>query len=82
MDIPENENLLTTKKLAKTLGVSVATVNYYTNLELFKIKDRRGNARLYDRKETVSVFEHIQQLRREGYSLKLIHQKLLKGYSI
>ncbi len=82
MDIPENENLLTIKKLAKVLGVSVATVNYYTNLELFKIKDRKGNARLYDRKETVGVFENIQQLRREGYSLKLIHQKLLKGYSI
>ena len=77
-----SENLITTKKLAKLLGISVATVNYYTNLELFKIKERNGNARLYDKKETVNIFENIQQLRRDGYSLKLIHQKLLKGYNI
>ena len=77
-----SENMISTKKLAKLLGVSVATVNYYTNLELFKIKDRKGNARLYDKRETVTIFENIQQLRREGYSLKLIHQKLLKGYTI
>ncbi len=80
MDI--SENVITAKKLAKVLGVSVATVNYYTNLELFKIRDRKGNARLYDKKETVTIFKNIQQLRREGYSLKLIHQKLLKGYNI
>lgn len=80
MDI--SENLLTTEKLAKLLEVSVATVNYYTNLGLFNVKDRKGNARLYDKKEMVSIFEKIQQLRREGYSLKLIHQKLEKGYNM
>ena len=80
MDI--SENLLTTEKLAKLLEVSVATVNYYTNLGLFNVKNRKGNARLYDKKEMVSIFEKIQQLRREGYSLKLIHQKLEKGYNM
>ncbi len=77
-----SENLITTEKLAKLLGISVATVNYYTNLGLFKVHDRKGNARLYDKSETAGIHEKIQQLRREGYSLKLIHQKLEKGYSI
>lgn len=79
MDTPQN--LVSTKSLAKTLGVSGATVNYYTNLGLFKITDRRGNVRLYDKREMSSVFEKIQQLRREGYSLRLIQQKFEKGYS-
>jgi len=76
------QNLISTDSLAKVLSISVATVNYYTNLGLFAVHDRRGNARLYDKRETISVFEKIQQMRREGYSLKLIHQKLEKGYSL
>ena len=75
------EGVVSTKELAKALSVSVATVNYYTNLGLFKIHNRRGNLRLYDKRETVSVFEKIQQLRREGYSLRLIQQRFEKGYS-
>ncbi len=75
------ENLIATKDMAKALGVSVATVNYYTNLGLFKIGGRRGNVRLYDKNETISIFERIQDHRKEGYSLRLIQQKLEKGYS-
>ena len=44
-------NLVTTKDLAKLLGVSVASINYYTNLGLFNAKDRKGNVRLYDKNE-------------------------------
>ena len=33
------ETLVTTEELVKILGISSATVNYYTNLGLFKIKD-------------------------------------------
>lgn len=76
------ENQISTQKLAKLLGISIATVNYYINLGLFQVRDRKGNSRLYDKRETVSVFEKIQQMRREGYSLKLIHQKSEKGYNM
>ncbi|MFH1846793.1 MAG: helix-turn-helix domain-containing protein [Candidatus Omnitrophota bacterium] len=72
---------ISTKDLAKELRVSVATVNYYTNLGLFNIQERQGNRRLYDKMETLSVFEKIHHLRREGYSLRLIQRKLDKGYS-
>ncbi len=76
------ETLVTTKKLAKLLGISVASVNYYTNLGLFNVKDRQGNTRLYDRNEVTSVFEVIRQLKKDGYSLRLIQKKLAKGYNI
>ena len=74
-------NLASTKEMAKALDVSVATVNYYTNMGLFKTSGRKGNVRLYDRRETASVFDKIQQLRREGYSLRLIQQRFEKGYT-
>ncbi|MBL7069463.1 MAG: MerR family transcriptional regulator [Candidatus Omnitrophica bacterium] len=76
------EDTVSIKELAKQLKISPATVNYYTNLGFFKIKDRRGNMRLYDKAEISSIFEKVRQLRREGYSLKIIQQKLEKGYSI
>ena len=75
-------SLITAKKLAKVLRVSVASVNYYTNLGLFKIKERKGNARLYDQAEITRIFEAIQRLRQEGYSLHLIQKKLDRGYNI
>ncbi len=75
-------SLITTYQLAKLLGISVASVNYYTNLGLFKIKDRKGNARLYDRDAVSNTYKTIQRLRKEGYSLMLIKQRLDKGYSV
>jgi len=75
-------SLITTKKLAKVLRVSVASVNYYTNLGLFKVKERKGNARLYDQNEIMRVYDTVQCLRQEGYSLHLIQKKLDKGYSL
>ena len=74
--------LITTYQLAKLLGISVASVNYYTNLGLFKIKVRKGNARLYDRDAVSNTYKTIQRLRKEGYSLMLIKQRLDKGYSV
>jgi len=75
------ERLVTTKELAEILKVSVATVNYYTNIGLFKICVRKGNMRLYDKKGTVRGFENIKHLRNEGYSLKLICKRVDKEYS-
>ena len=75
-------NFMTTKQLANTLGISVASVNYYTNLGLFRIKDRKGNARLYDYHAVSNTYKTIQRLRKEGYSLMLIKQRLDKGYSV
>ena len=73
---------VTTSELAKLLDVSVATVNYYTNLGLFTIQDRRGYHRLYDAREVQTLFHRIKQMRKEGYSLRLIQNRIDKGYSI
>ena len=76
------ENLVTLEELAKLLGVSSATVNYYTNLGFFKVRDRRGNRRLYEKGEVRELHEQIRKMRREGYSLRIIQERLNKGYKI
>ncbi len=76
------ETLVTAEELVKLLGISSATVNYYTNLGLFKIKDRRGNKRLYEKTEIKELHDQIRKMRREGYSLRIIQERLQKGYRI
>ena len=74
-------NLLPLKEIARLLGLSSATANYYTNLGLFKITKRKGNCRLYDKSEILARFEKIKELRSQGYSLGLIQQKIHENAS-
>ncbi len=71
------KRLLTLKEIAKLLGISSATVNYYSNIGLFKVSERKGNTRFYNKKATVSRFKKIKNLRKEGYSLTLIQKHVL-----
>ncbi|MFC1631609.1 MerR family transcriptional regulator [Candidatus Omnitrophota bacterium] len=77
-----SENLVNAKDLAKLLGISLAGVNYYTSLGLLKFKDKKGNMRLYDNNEALRTFDVIRRMKMEGYSLRLIQQKLTKGYNV
>ena len=77
-----SENLVTLEEIVKILGVSSATVNYYTNLGFFKVKDRRGNRRLYAKNEVRELHDQIRKMRKEGYSLRIIQERLNKGYII
>lgn len=64
--------LSTIDEIAALSGLSKATVNYYTNLGLLRIADKQGNKRLYDAEEVRQRLEKIRDLRRSGYSLRLI----------
>lgn len=69
-------HLVTTQELSVALNISVASINYYSNLGLFNIEDREGNKRLYDKEKTLSIYKEIRHLRKRGYTLRLIQQKL------
>lgn len=71
-----SEKLLSPKEIASLLGISMATVNYYTNLELFRPEERKGNMRLYSKAGVLKNFSKIRKLRQKGYSLKLISHHL------
>ena len=80
--MPMSESLITMQEVAKVLGVSSATVNYYTNLGFFKIRDRRGNRRLYEKNEVRELFTQIRKMRKEGYPLRIIQDRLNKEYKV
>jgi len=69
--------MLSLDEVAALLNVSPATVNYYTNTGLLYVSRRKGNKRLYNKKEVLVRFERIQGLRHQGYSLHLIRQRFL-----
>jgi len=71
-----SKTLLSLKEIAKSLNLSVATVNYYTNLGLLRVEVRKGNSRLYNRQATFAQIKKIKTLRSAGYSLGLIQKKL------
>ena len=71
-----DQNLVTTLELAKLLDISNATVNYYTNLGLLRIKDRKGNVRLYEKNSAKKLYDQIREMRRQGYSLRIIQERL------
>jgi len=69
-----DKNLISIEEVVKLFNISKATVNYYTNLGLFHIADKKGNKRLYDKEEVERAVMRIRLLRRQGYTLKLIQQ--------
>ncbi len=70
------KDILTPKEVASLLGISLSTVNYYTNLGLFHSTERKGNMRLYDRENVLAKFAKIKELRRKGYSLQVISHEI------
>lgn len=65
-------NLITIDEISKLYNLSNPTVNYYTNMGLLPIADKHGNKRLYDKDEIHKRMEKIREMRRSGYSLRLI----------
>lgn len=74
------KTFLSIEEVAALLSVSPATVNYYTNTGLFRVNERKGNKRLYNKKEILMRFDKIRGLRKEGYSLALIREKHLNAF--
>lgn len=71
--------LISLQEIAERTGTAIPTLNYYTNLGLLSIADRRGNKRLFFEKEILHRLQEIQQLRREGYPLRIIRRRLREG---
>lgn len=72
----ERKALITIGDISKLYGLSKATINYYTNMGLLHIVEKQGNKRLYDDDEIRKRLEKIKEMRRSGYSLRLIRKQL------
>jgi len=71
--------LISPTEIGKIYGISYQTVNYYTNLGLLMVKKRNANSRLYDSRQVGVCLKKIDNLKSQGYSLKLICNLLRKG---
>ncbi|MDD4879398.1 MAG: helix-turn-helix domain-containing protein [Candidatus Omnitrophica bacterium] len=71
-------NLITVDELSKIYEMSKATINYYTNMGLLHIADKKGNKRLYDKLEVEERLKKIKDLRMSGYNLRLIRKQFTK----
>lgn len=71
--------LMTLQQLSQRTGVGGSTLNYYTNIGLLQVVDRKGNRRLYRESEVLRRIEQIRQLRKEGYPLRIIRKQIREG---
>lgn len=73
-----NKALISARAITKRYHLSYQTVNYYTNLGFFMVKERKGNSRFYHADEIRRCLNKITKLKNHGYSLKLIRDILRK----
>ncbi len=68
--------LISTKDITKRFNLTYQTLNYYTNIGLFNVVSRKGNKRMYNEDEVADKTRDIENLKNEGYPLRLIVRKL------
>ncbi len=74
-----NNRLISAKEISVKFSVPYPTVNYYTNLGFFSVVKRKGNMRLYKKKDIRFCLDKISRWKDEGYPLRLIRKMLKKG---
>ncbi|MDP2940385.1 MAG: MerR family transcriptional regulator [Candidatus Omnitrophota bacterium] len=74
-----DKNLISIEEVVRLFDISRSTVNYYSNLGLFQIADKKGNKRLYNKAKIERTLNKINSLRRQGYTLRLIQQSFLNS---
>jgi DNA-binding transcriptional MerR regulator len=68
--------MISSQKIIKKYGISYQTLNYYTNLGLLTVRERKGNGRLYSEQEVERNLRRIAELKNQGYPLRLICKML------
>ena len=78
--MPEKKTgLVTAKDISKKYKVSYPTINHYTDLGFLSIAKREGNKRMYSDRQVKDRLSLIAKMMNEGYPLRLIRKKLIKG---
>ena len=69
--------MISAKEIAQEYNLTYQTVNYYTDLGLLPVVSKEGNVRYYDRATVQMRLTEISNLKKEGYSLRLIRRRLI-----
>lgn len=73
------KTLISPNEISKIHNISYQTINYYTNLGLLMVKKKNANNRLYNCRQVSACLKKVNDLKSQGYSLKLICNLLRKG---
>ena len=76
--VNHSKKTISASEIISKYHLSYQTVNYYTNLDLLPAVKNKGNKRLYDADIVAFRLKRIQELKSEGYPLRLIKKELLK----
>ena len=74
----KDNGLISAKQISNKFNIAYPTVNHYTNLGFFSVIKRKGNKRFYAAREVRDKLERIDQLKDEGYPLRLISKMLCR----
>jgi DNA-binding transcriptional MerR regulator len=81
MAIGEPDNnpnmMISAKEITQIYKLTYQTVNYYTDLGLLPVVSKEGNVRYYDRETVQTRLAEIANMKKEGYSLRLIRRRLI-----
>ena len=72
----KTRKLISLLEVSHKSGLSLSSLNYYVNIGLLPIADRRGNRRLFAESKVFARLDNISKLRREGYPLRIIRRQL------
>ncbi len=64
--------LISVTQLAEECKTTYHTVNFYINIGLLHVVDRRGNKRFLQKRNAVTVMKKVLVLRKEGFPLQVI----------
>ena len=73
----KQDNIVSAKEIISKYNISYQTVNHYTDFGLLPLAFKKGNVRFYEENQVKERLAAITKLSREGYSLRLIRNKLL-----
>lgn len=69
--------MISAKEISRVYHLTYQTVNFYTDLGLLPVDSKEGNVRYYDGEIVEKRMAEISDLKKEGYSLRLIRKRLI-----
>lgn len=73
------KKLITVDEVAKLFDLSVASVNYYTNIGLINVLEKKKNRRLYDKEDVSRRISKARAMMNMGYTIRLIQRELISS---
>lgn len=65
-------DMITVNQLARECKTTYHTINFYINMGLLQVNDRRGNKRYLGKNRALKVMKKVISMRKAGFPLSVI----------